>query len=279
MNAVTRPMGARWVSLFSTMLFFLRIDWYCTSGAFVGMFWFQLVFAAHDAGHVTITHHFATDFLIGMIIAAPIGSRFLGWWKRPHDVHHILTNAPAHDPDNQHLPVSAVNHRFLENIRFTYHERLLPYDDAAIPVPFSSLPVLPRPRSRTLQPQRLILEIPASKPRSAESIGLVTIRYCDLAGNLIFCYWFGYLIFYQSTPTPLSRSGFMMISHMINLPLHLQLTVSYLLCRQQIWDRLSLFPKDAWYDDGCGLSSMVAFLPRDLQFQDIHHLFLRIPSV
>lgn len=33
-------------------------------------------------------------------------------WKRTHNVHHIITNAPKQDPDNQHLPFLAVNHDF-----------------------------------------------------------------------------------------------------------------------------------------------------------------------
>ena len=53
-------------------------------------------------------------------------------WKRTHNVHHVITNAPKHDPDNQHLLFLAVNHRFLGNIFSTYHERLLPYDKAAV---------------------------------------------------------------------------------------------------------------------------------------------------
>jgi hypothetical protein len=58
------------------MLFFLRIGWDCTSGAFLGKFWSQLVFAAHDAGFFAITHDFNIGTLIGMIIAALTGDLF-----------------------------------------------------------------------------------------------------------------------------------------------------------------------------------------------------------
>ncbi|KNG88755.1 fatty acid desaturase [Aspergillus nomiae NRRL 13137] len=117
--------------LFSTMLFFLHIGWYNTSALFLAWFWSQMVFAAHDAGHIGITQNFTIDSLIGMTIAAPIGGLSLGWWKRSHNVHHIVTNAPEHDPDNQHLPFLAVNHRFLGNLFSTYHERLLAYNKVA----------------------------------------------------------------------------------------------------------------------------------------------------
>lgn len=68
---------------------------------------------------------FLSYTLIGMIIAAPSGGLSLGWWKRTHNVHHIVTNSPEHDPDNQHLPEFAIDYSFLGNIWSTYHELLL----------------------------------------------------------------------------------------------------------------------------------------------------------
>lgn len=41
--------------LFALMLFFLHIEWYCTSAVFLGWFWSHMVFSAHDAGHTA--HH------------------------------------------------------------------------------------------------------------------------------------------------------------------------------------------------------------------------------
>ena len=145
------------------------------------------MFAAHDAGHVAITHHLATDTVVGMIIAAPIGSRSLGWWKRLHTVYHIMTSSPPLDPDNQHLPVFAVNHRFLGNIWFTYPERLLPsYDNAAkFLVRFQAYmyyPVLALGRfNLDVQFWKFLLQ--GQGPRK----GLAWwYRYFELAGNLVF---------------------------------------------------------------------------------------------
>ena len=36
-------------------------------------------------------------------------------WKRTHNVHHVITNAPKHDPDNQHLLFLAMNNRFVRS--------------------------------------------------------------------------------------------------------------------------------------------------------------------
>jgi len=94
----------RYVFLFGMSLLCLHWGWYGTSGALVGMFWHQLVFTAHDAGHMGITHDFTIDTVIGIIIADFLGGLSLGWWKQSHNVHHIVTNSPEHDPDIEHMP-------------------------------------------------------------------------------------------------------------------------------------------------------------------------------
>jgi len=112
-------------------LFFLRCEWYGTSRLFLGMCWHRLVFTVHDAGHMGITHHFQFDTAVGIISADFIGGLSLGWWKRSHNVHHIVTNSPEHDPDIEHLPFFAVSHRFFDSLRSTYHEHIMSYDPFA----------------------------------------------------------------------------------------------------------------------------------------------------
>jgi delta8-fatty-acid desaturase len=80
----------RYILLFSLCLLFLRWRWYGTSGMFLGLFWHQLVFTAHDAGHMGITHDFTMDTIIGIIIADFWGGLSLGWWKKSHNVSSAL---------------------------------------------------------------------------------------------------------------------------------------------------------------------------------------------
>ena len=94
----------RYTLLFGLCMLSLHWGWYGTSGAFMGIFWHQLVFTAHDAGHMGITHDFTIDTVIGITIADFLGGLSLGWWKRSHNVHHIVTNSPEHDPDIEHMP-------------------------------------------------------------------------------------------------------------------------------------------------------------------------------
>src|SRR5215471_8682127 len=121
------PEVARYTTLAIISYIALRYQWYCTSALFLGLMWHQFVFTAHDAGHMGITHDFITDTLIGILIADFIGGLSLGWWKKNHNVHHIVTNHPEHDPDIQHMPFFAVSSRLLYSLRSTYYDRILKY--------------------------------------------------------------------------------------------------------------------------------------------------------
>jgi len=77
---------------------------YYMSAIFLGAFWHQLTFTAHDAGHLAITHSYRIDSYIGMFIANILGGISIGWWKYHHNIHHLVTNSPEHDPgENKYL--------------------------------------------------------------------------------------------------------------------------------------------------------------------------------
>lgn len=86
---------ARYFTLFAVFVVALRAEWYITSAVFLGLFWHQIMFTAHDAGHMAITHNFVTDSLIGMFIADFCCGLSIGWWKSSHNVHHLVTNHPV----------------------------------------------------------------------------------------------------------------------------------------------------------------------------------------
>ena len=71
---------------------------YNLSAVFLGAFWHQLTFTAHDAGHLGITHSYRIDSYIGIFIANLFGGISIGWWKYHHNIHHVVTNSPEHDP-------------------------------------------------------------------------------------------------------------------------------------------------------------------------------------
>ena len=77
---------ARYLILLYTSFYLIHIGWYKLSALFMGLFWHQVSFTAHDAGHMGITHDFIIDTCIGIFIANFCGGLSLGWWKLSHNV-------------------------------------------------------------------------------------------------------------------------------------------------------------------------------------------------
>ena len=77
---------ARYLTFLFTSLYLLHLGWYKLSALFLGIFWHQITFTAHDSGHMGITHNFTTDTCIGIFIADFCGGLSLGWWKLSHNV-------------------------------------------------------------------------------------------------------------------------------------------------------------------------------------------------
>ena len=270
--------SCRYAVLFGLFLLMLRCGWYGTSGLFLGMCWHQLVFTVHDAGHMGITHSFETDTVIGIMIADFIGGLSLGWWKRSHNVHHIVTNSPEHDPDIEHMPFFAVSHRFFESLSSTYHERIMTYDLFARFMiryqHFLYYPILLFGRFNLyrLSWEYLLLGLGPKKGPAWWH------RWLEIAGQVFFWYWFGYLVVYKSIPTAAGRWAFVMVSHMITAPLHVQITLSHFaMSTADLGIEESFAQKMLRTTMDVDCPEWLDFLHGGLQFQAIHHLFPRMP--
>ena len=270
--------SCRYLLLFGLFLFFLRCGWYATAGLFLGMCWHQLVFTVHDAGHMGITHNFTFDTFIGIIIADFIGGLSLGWWKRSHNVHHIVTNSPEHDPDIEHLPFFAVSHRFFESLRSTYHEHIMTYNPfAKFMIRYQHYLYYPILLFGRFNLYRLSWEylILGQGPKKGPAWWT---RWFEIAGQVFFWYWFGYRVLYRSIPTATDRWAFVMVSHMITAVLHLQITLSHFGMSTADLGISESFPQKmlrTTMDVDC--PEWLDFFHGGLQFQAIHHLFPRIP--
>ncbi|KAI9762737.1 MAG: hypothetical protein M1840_001146 [Geoglossum simile] len=268
----------RYILLFSLCLLFLRWKWYGTSGMFLGLFWHQLVFTAHDAGHMGITHDFTTDTVIGIIIADFLGGLSLGWWKRNHNVHHIVTNMPEHDPDIEHLPFFAISHRLLFSLRSTFYDHVMSYDTfARFFVRYQSylyyvVLAFGRFNLYRLSWQYLICGLgPKRGPAWWH-------RWFEILGNIVFWCWFGYGMMYKAIPTAWGRFVFLMVSHMVTMPLHVQITLSHFAMSTADLGVRESFPQKmlrTTMDVDC--PEWIDFIHGGLQFQAIHHLYPRIP--
>jgi len=270
--------GARYLLLATLTLVFLQWQWYATSAFCLGFLWQQLVFTAHDAGHMGITHHLHADTVIGIVIADFVGGLSLGWWKRNHNVHHIVTNSPEHDPDIEHLPFFAVSHRFLSSLKSTYYDHIMHYDALAKALirvqhyTYYLILLFGRFNLYRLSWMYLILGQGPKKGPAAWH------RYLEIAGTIFFWYWFGYGIVYKSIDTNWHRFVFVMVSHMVTAPLHVQITLSHFAMSTADLGTDESFPQKmlrTTMDVDC--PPWLDFFHGGLQFQAIHHLFPRMP--
>ena len=74
------PEVARYTLLASLSVLAYQKGWFITSAFFLGLTWHQLVFSAHDLGHMGVTHNWAVDRILGILIADFIGGLSIGWW-------------------------------------------------------------------------------------------------------------------------------------------------------------------------------------------------------
>ncbi|KAF9870395.1 fatty acid desaturase [Colletotrichum karsti] len=268
----------RYTLLFVGMLTFLRWGWYVPSAACLGCFWHQLVFSAHDAGHMGITHNFHIDTCIGIFIADFMGGLSIGWWKRNHNVHHIVTNSPEHDPDIEHMPFFAISHRFLGNLTSSYYERVMEYDAAAkvflSAQSYLYYPILCFGRFNLyrLSWDHLIFR------RSPKKGIAWWHHWLEVAGQVFFWTWFGYGIVYKSIPNNWNRFVFVMVSHILQSPLHCQITLSHFAMSTADLGPHESFPQKmlrTTMDVDC--PTWLDFFHGGLQFQVVHHMYPRIP--
>ncbi|KIW03120.1 uncharacterized protein PV09_05763 [Verruconis gallopava] len=278
----------RYILLFATSQYFLRLGWtmdgwaatacYFFSAICLGFFWHQLAFTVHDAGHMGITHKFHVDTLIGIFCADFLGGLSVGWWKRNHNVHHIVTNAPEHDPDIQHIPFFAVSHRFLESLRSTYYERVMTYDALAqVTIKLQHYLYYPILCFGRFNLYRLSWEylLKGQAPRKGPAWWH---SWLEIACQPLFWTWFGYGILYRSLPTAGDRWIYLLVSHMASAPVHVQIVLSHFAMSTSDLGVHESFPQKmlrTTMDVDC--PPWLDFVHGGLQFQVIHHLYPRIP--
>lgn len=268
----------RYAALFALFVFALNYSWYMTSACFLGLFWHQIMFTAHDAGHRGITHDFTTDTLVGILIANVCCGLSIGWWKSSHNVHHLVTNLPEHDPDIQNVPLFATSSAFFGSIRSSYYGIQYPWDAFAhVAVKFQKYtyyPVMAVARFNLyfLSWAHLL------SPRSQTKGRTAWIRPTEIAGITLYTILYFYVLLYLNIPTWHSRILFLLISHLVTMPLHVQITLSH-------WgtSTADLGPTESFaqrqlrttMDVEC--PAWLDFVHGGLQFQAVHHLFPRVP--
>lgn len=270
--------GCRIVSMLLWTAIFFKTDYIFLSAVCLGLAWHQMTFVVHDAAHISITHNYQLDSWIGMTVASWIGGLSSTWWKRNHNVHHLVTNDPVHDPDIQHLPFFAVSTRLFKNVYSTYYEKYLYFDSFAQVLiraqNYLYYPILAFGRFNLyrLSWSHLLLGQGPKKGKAA------WFRYYEIVGLTFFAYWFGYVLVYQMIPTAGKRWLFVLASHVASMPVHVQIVLSHFAMSTSDLGVSESFPSKQlrttmdvdcpeWFD----------YIHGGLQFQAIHHLFPRLP--
>lgn len=252
--------------------------WLTVSAVCLGLAWHQITFIAHDAGHLGITHDYQTDNMVGVLLADFVGGLSIGWWKRNHNVHHFVTNDPVHDPDIQHLPFFAVSTKLFKSITSSFYDRVLEFDTFArklIPVQnytYYLFLSFGRFNLYRLSWEYLILGLGPRKGKGA------WLRYLEITGMAFFFYWFFYLVVACSLKTAGERWLYIMVSHVVTMPLHVQITLSHFAMSTSDLGLDESFPQRqlrTTMDVDCPW--WLDFVHGGLQFQVIHHLFPRLP--
>ncbi|KAL5120911.1 hypothetical protein ACEQ8H_001099 [Pleosporales sp. CAS-2024a] len=268
----------RYATFFAAFMVLLKSGWYITSAIPLAMFWHQLTFTVHDAAHMGITHDLATDSTIAMFVAAWLGGLSAGWWKRSHNVHHVVTNDPEHDPDIQYIPIFAVTHRFLSNLTSTYHEKLMEYDAVAkILVRIQHYTYYPIMAVARFNLYRLSWEYLLSD-KAPKKGPAWWFRYFEILGVLVWLTWFGYGVVYKSLPDNSTRFWFLLLSHALTSPLHVQITLSHFaMSTADLGVHESFAQKMLRTTMDVDCPQWLDFFHGGLQFQAVHHLYPRVP--
>lgn len=241
----------------------------------MGFFFQQIAFVGHDAGHHQITHDQMTDEAIGVFIGNLFSGISIGWWKRSHNAHHVVTNSVTCDPDIQHLPVFAVTDKFFKPVVSLYHNKTFSFD---------------RISRFFVSNQHLLYYIIMGVARfnlyvqSFLHVFHMPYGYkrkFEIATIFIFWCWFSLLL--SLIPSYAGMFAFLFISHFVAGLLHVQITLSHFSMATyhghpsgtyKSADSFFMSQMETTLNVSC--SPYMDFFHGGLQFQIEHHLFPRV---
>jgi len=268
----------RYGFLFVSFAVLLHLRYYIPSALCLGAFWQQIMFTAHDAGHRAITQNRTYDTMIGIFIADFCCGLSFGWWKSSHNVHHLVTNAPEHDPDIQNTPLFATCPSQFKDVHSTYYNFRFVWDKACeVVIPYQKyiyypIMALARFNLYALGWCHIISN------RSKNSGAPKWARYAEIVGMTVYWYVYGYLLVLRTLPDWPTRVAFVLASHMVSLLLHVQITLSHWgMPTCQLGNDESFAQKQLRTTMDVLCPVWLDWLHGGLQFQAIHHLFPRVP--
>ena len=251
------------------------------AGVLLGMFWQQVAFIGHDLGHNSITHDRETDSILGLFAGNFFTGISIGWWKRAHNIHHIVPNSLENDPDIQNLPIFAISTEFLTSPTFsTFYEHVLLLDRLAHLLVSQQhwlyYPVMAFARFN-LYAQSLTHAMGTGVYDPSEKLWNRNLQVLFLLG---FWSWLSFLVYLL--PTWTSRVVFFMLAHNVAGILHVQITLSHF--SMPSYSGVTYDSPTTGYlqtqlettmDIDC--ATWMDWFHGGLQFQVVHHLWPRVP--
>ncbi|KAH9898300.1 fatty acid/sphingolipid desaturase [Cubamyces lactineus] len=255
-----------------------RYGWLVPSALFLGLFWQQLTFFAHDLGHVGVTHDWTLDRLISIFVADFLGGLSIGWWVNNHNVHHLVPNHPSHDPDIQHLPFFAISPVFLKSLWSSYYKREMTFD--AFGKLFVSMQhklfyvVLSLARFNLYANSYGYLAKTAFEPRRFR--GGRWWWWAEVFGLGLFFVWFGAVL--KGCGSWQNRLVYLLVSHIAASPIHVQIVLSHFSrSTDDLGPAESFFARQLRTTVDVICSPRIEFIHGGLHLQVTHHLFPRLP--
>ncbi|KAK6523981.1 hypothetical protein TWF694_005650 [Orbilia ellipsospora] len=175
------------------------------------------------------------------------------------------------------MPFFAIDSKYFTNVYSTYYDCIIPYDRVAqVAIQLQHWLYYPilcfgRLNLYVLSWEHLL--------RRAPRQGIARWhRYAELVSLTLFWTWYGYLVLYLSIPTMWGKIVFFLISHIVPMPVHVQITLSHYAMSTSELGPAESFPQRmlrTTMDVDC--PEWLDFVHGGLQFQAIHHLYPRMP--
>lgn len=254
---------------------------HCAAGALLGLFWQQIAFVGHDLGHNGISHSIATDSKMALFLANFLTGIGMSWWKRSHNVHHIVTNSVDYDPDIQHLPIFAVTPKYLEGPVFSKFYNAYMSLNSAAHVLVGAQHFLYYPVMAFARINLYIQSILHLSGIGAYSLKEKVYRR-DLQTLMLIGFYGWYSSLLMALPNSASRWAFFLLSHNVAGILHVQITLSHFampvhegVTYNDSTDGFLWTQMEGSMDIDCPL--WMDWFHGGLHLQVVHHLWPRMP--
>ncbi|KAL6309888.1 fatty acid/sphingolipid desaturase [Sparassis latifolia] len=252
--------------------------WIVPSAICLGLLWHQLTFFAHDLGHLGVTQNWALDRIIGIFVADLVGGLSIGWWVDNHNIHHLMTNHPSHDPDIQHLPFFAISPVFLNSLYSTYYKRVMYFDSFSkvlISIQHKLFHiVLSLARFNLYVNSYSFLAKTAFQPKRFR--GGRWWWWLEIISLGVYASWYSAVV--KGCGTVGRALLFVLISHVVASPVHVQIVLSHFsrsTADLGVTESFAARQLRTTVDVICPPS--LAFIHGGLHLQVTHHMFPRLP--